>query len=337
MANLETSYMGINLSNPVIAGASALTENVDTIKKLEDAGAAAVVTASLFEEEIQLERYKLEEDLSKFDNKHPEMADVFPDLEHAGPDEHLMWVRKAKEAVDIPVIGSLNALNIDVWLDWAKKMEQTGIDALELNLYRFPSKPENDAASIEKEQISQLRTVADSISIPVAVKVSPFYTNPISFIQQADQEGIKGFVLFNRFFQPDIDIEKEQNTFPFNLSNRVDNKLPLRYAGLLYGMLKGDICASTGIFEGEDVIKMLLAGASCVQVVSTLFRNKVSHVTTMIKAIQDWMEKKGYTNIDDFRGSLSQKNSKEPRVYERAQYVKLLLNPQVIVNNYPVL
>ena len=337
MAELKTTYMGLELKNPVIAGASTMTKNLDVIKRIEDAGTAGLVTSSLFEEEIELERFKFEEDLSKFNDKHPEMISIFPDIEHAGPEEHLMWVRKAKEAVSIPVIGSLNAVNIETLHDYARKMEQTGVDALELNLYRFPSKSADAADAIEKEQLQQLKALLGTVSIPVSVKLSPFYTNALNFISALDNMGVAGFVLFNRFFQPDIDIDAEKNTFPFHLSNREDSRLPLRYTGLLYDALQGDICSSTGLMNAEDVLKMLLAGASCVQVVSTLYKNKVAAVESIVKGIETWMDKKGYGSLNDFRGKLSSKNSSEPGTYTRAQYVKLLLHPEIITENYPVM
>lgn len=337
MADLKTTYLGLDLKNPIIAGASTMTKNLDTIKRLEDAGAAAIVTSSLFEEEIALEQYKFEEDLSKFDFKHPEMIDIFPDLEHAGPEEHLMWVRKAKESVSIPVFGSLNAVHPETLQDYAKKMEQTGADGLELNLYRFPEHTDDNGEKIEAEQKEQLKKILETVSIPVSVKLSPFYTNPLNFICSLDSEGVKGFVLFNRLFQPDIDIDNEKNIFPFNLSNRVDSRLPLRYTGLLFGELNGDICSSTGIMSGDDVVRMILAGASCVQAVSTFYRNKITSLEKMLKTVEEWMDKKGYSSLDDFRGKLSRKNSGDPSAYKRAQYVKLLLHPEIIQENFPVL
>ena len=337
MADLKTTYLGLDLKNPIIAGASTITKNVDTIKRLEDAGAAAIVTSSLFEEEIALERYKFDEDLSKFDFKHAEMADVFPELEHAGPEEHLMWVRRAKESVSIPVFGSLNAVRPETLQDYAKKLEQTGIDGLELNLYRFPDDPDETAEKIEAEQKEQLKDLLKTVSVPLSVKLSPFYTNPLNFICSLDSEGVEGYVLFNRFFQPDIDIDKETNSFPFHLSNREDSRLPLRYTGLLFGQVNGDICSSTGIMSGEDVVRMILAGASCVQVVSALYRNKITSLEKMLKTVEEWMDKKGYASLNDFRGKLSRKNSEDTSAYTRAQYVKLLLHPEIIKDNFPVL
>lgn len=328
MALLNTTYMGIELKNPLIAGASSLTDRMETIKQIEDAGAGSLVCASLFEEQIQLERYRLDEELEKFDNKYAEMADVFPSLNHAGPQEHLTWVRKAKESVSIPVIASLNAVGRETWVEYAKLLEQTGVDGLELNFYATPSGFTVEGPEIEEEQLEILKEIQLAVKIPISVKLSIYYSNPLNFIKKLDNVGVNGFVLFNRFFQPDINIAKEENIFPWNLSDSNDNRLPLRFAGLLFGSVKGDICSSTGIMNGRDVVKMVLAGATCVQFVSTLFKNKIVHIGTMAEEIERWMEEKGYKDIGSFRGKMSKKNSVDPWVYTRAQYVKMLLKPK---------
>ena len=337
MATLKTTYMGIELKNPIIAGASGLTSNMDTIKKIEEAGAGALVTASLFEEQIQLERLKLEEDMEKFNYRHPEMVYIFPPLQHTGPQEHLAWVRKAKESVKIPVLASLNAVNRETWVEYARLLEETGVDGLELNLYRTTSDFEQNAEEIEKEQREIVREVKNNVSLPVSVKLSSYYTNPLNFIQQLASEGVNGMMLFNRFFQPDIDIEEQKNIFPFHFSTENDSRLPLRFTGLLYGNIHGDICSGTGIMDAKGVMKMILAGARCVQVVSTLYKNKISHIQTMLKEIEKWMNGKGYETLDDFRGKLSRSNITDPWVYTRAQYVKLLLHPETITKNMPAL
>jgi len=333
MASLETAYMGVALKNPIIVGACSMTSNMSSIKKIEEQGAAALVFPSLFEEQIQLERMKLEEDLQTGGYRHAEMITIFPELEHAGPREHLVWVRKAKESVSIPVFASLNCVNRETWADYAVQLVETGVDGLELNFFATPSDFVRSASDIEDEQIDILREIKSKVNVPVSVKLSINYTNPLHFIKKLDESGVNGFVLFNRFFQPDIDIEEEENTFPFNFSNEVDNRLPLRYAGLLYGNIKADVCSSTGIIMAQDIIKMLLAGAACVQVVTSLYRHKVTHLKTMIEALNRWMDEKGYTDIGSFRGTLSQKNSTDPWRYTRAQYVKLLLHPEQFLKN----
>jgi dihydroorotate dehydrogenase (fumarate) len=333
MANLQTTYMGIALKNPVIAGASELTAHIKSIERIASSGAGALVIKSLFEEQIQLERFKLEELTTADEGRHAEMTSLFPKMEHAGPKEHLMWIKKAKAAVDIPVIASLNAVNRDTWLDYAKQIEQTGVDGIELNFFAVPRAVDVDGASIEQEQVDIAKTVVEALSIPISVKLSPFYANPLNVVSKLDQVGVKGIVLFNRMFQPDMNVEQEKLIHPLNLSNRVDSRLPLRFAGLLYGNISGDIVSSTGIFDGKDTVKMLLAGAQCVQVVSTLYNQNVAHLATIVEDINDWMDAKGYASLDDFRGKMSKKNSKDPWAYERAQYVKLLFQAEEIINS----
>ncbi len=318
----------MELKNPVIAGASSMTMNLGSIKKIEEAGAGALVIASLFEEQIQLEQMKLEEELEKIKYRNPEMIEIFPDLEHAGPQEHLLWVTKAKEGVAIPVFASLNAVNRETWVEYASLLEQTGVDGLELNFFATPSEFDRAGAEIEDEQVAILKEVKKKVRIPISVKLSIYYSNPLHFIKKLDNAGVNGFVLFNRFFQPDIDIDKEKNFFPFNFSHETDYRLPFRYAGLLFGNVRGSICSSRGILHGSDVIKMILAGADCIQCVSTLFINKVDYIKTMLSDIEKWMDTKGYKNLEGFRGKMSRKNSSDPWIYTRAQYVKLLVKPE---------
>lgn len=327
MADLQTTYMGLKLANPIIAGASRLTSKVDGIKKLADAGAGAVVLSSLFEEQIQLERARLEEDRTRWDEMYAEMTSMFPHIEHAGPEEHLALVRKAKEAAGVPIIASLNAITPETWVEYAQRLAEAGADALELNFYATPTDLSRPGREIEAEQVSIAQQVRRAVSVPISAKLSPFYANPLNVIARLDKAGVKGFVLFNRFFQPDIDIKKEANTFPLSLSHEGDYGLSLRYAGLLYGQIKADICASTGITTGEDVAKLLLAGAGCVQVVTTLYKNGADQLGKMKRALEAWMEGKGYATLADFRGKLARANQADPWAYERAQYVRTLLRP----------
>ena len=208
MGSLQTRYMGITLANPIIAGASDLTSNVDSIKRIEEAGAGAIVLKSLFEEQIQLERMKLEEDLDTGSELYSEMATIFPKLQHAGPKEHLMWVKKSRDAVKIPVIASLNAVSRDTWVEYAKQLADQGVDGLELNFFATPRDfDDRRDAAIEEEQLEAVREVRRAVKIPVAVKLSVFYSNPLNIIGRLDKEGVGGFVLFNRFFQPDINVD----------------------------------------------------------------------------------------------------------------------------------
>ena len=334
MADLSTKYLGLSLKNPIIVGASNISADLNKLKQLEEAGASAVVYKSLFEEQIQLESMQLDEELTEFDERHPEMIKTHPDIEHAGPQEHLNELKKTKEALNIPVIASLNAIYKQTWKEYAKKIEDTGVDALELNFYSIPHSFEKDATAIEEEQLHILEEVKKKVSIPVSVKLSPFYTNALDVIRNMDQQKVDGFVLFNRFFEPDINIEKEEHSFPFNLSREQDYKLSLRFAGLLYDNIQGDICSSTGIFNGSDAIRLILAGASVVQTVSSIYINKIGHLTTMLQDMEKWMDKKGYKTLDDFRGKLSKAKVTDPFVYKRAQYVDILMNPEEIIKQY---
>lgn len=331
MADLQTSYMGIKLANPLICGASGLMSDIDNIVSMEKNGAAAVVYKSLFEEQIELERLQLDEMTEEYTERHAEMITPFPHMEHAGPLEHLLKLKKVKQGVSIPVIASLNALSPQTWLEYARKIEETGVDAIELNLFYVPGDTGPDGAGIEKDQLDIVSSVAKSLSIPVSVKLSSFYSNPLNLISKMDREGIKGVVLFNRFFQPDIDIDAEEQAFPFRLSSPGYHRLPLRFTGMLYGKINADICSSSGVFYGNDMIKLILAGASCIQCVSTLYKNGIGHIGSMLEDLDRWMKKKGYKNLKEFRGKLSSGKLKDPFAYHRAQYVDLLMGGKPVI------
>jgi dihydroorotate dehydrogenase (fumarate) len=336
MANLQSQYMGIPLKNPFIAGACSMTAHMDSIKRIEDAGAAAMVIQSLFEEQIQLQSMRMEEELTMNDNLDAEIQDLFPDVQHSGPDEHLMWVRRAKEATSIPIIGSLNCINPATWAKWALKMEETGVDGLELNFFAIPIDSSRSADEIEAEQMDALQQVMANVKIPVSVKLSPFYTSPLDIIHKMDAAGVAGFVLFNRLFHPSFNIEKETGQYPFNLSTSNDHRMALRFAGLLHGKLNASICASNGIHTGEDAIEVLLAGADVFQAVSTLYRNRLNVITTILEEINTWMDRKGYDSLDIFRGKLSVEKTPDKWTYRRAQYVKMLLKADDYVARPPV-
>ncbi len=336
MANLKTRYLGIDLKNPVIVGASNIVNKLENVKKVEEAGAAAIVFKSLFEEQIQLESAQLDDKLQEYSERNAEMINLFPKIEHAGPEEHLFNIAMIKKTVKIPVIASLNATIKETWIDYAKRIEEMGVDALELNFFYVPRDIEFDGHNLVGEQVDILKAVRGAVKIPLSVKLSPFYANPLNLIKKLDDAGANGFVLFNRLFQPEIDMDKEAHYTPFNLSVPEDNRLPLRFAGLLYGNLKGDVCSNTGIFTGRDVAKMILAGANCVQIVSTIYKNKIEYISTIIKELEAWMDGKGYKSLNDFRGKLSNKNTNDPFVYKRAQYIDLLLKSDEILVKYPV-
>lgn len=336
MADLKTNYLGIELKNPVIVGASNIVANVENIKRAEAAGAAAIVYKSLFEEQIQLENAQLDDQLTEYAERNAEMINIFPKLEHAGPEEFLFNLARAKQSVKIPVIASLNAILKESWISYAKKIEEMGVDAIELNFYSVPRDTETMGEAVISQQIEILSEIKKQLSIPVSVKLSPFYANVLNVVDEMDKVGADGFVLFNRLFQPEIDVDNELHYTPFLLSTPEDNRLPLRFAGLLHGKITGSICSNTGIYTGQDVAKMVLAGADTVQVVSTLYKNKIDYISTIVSDLEKWMDGKGYKTLDDFRGKLSNQSTNDIFVYKRAQYIDLLLKSDEILKKYPV-
>jgi dihydroorotate dehydrogenase (fumarate) len=336
MADLSVTYMGVKLKNPLVLGASNLVTKPDVIKQIEEAGIGAIVYRSLFEEQIQLENLQMDEELSEYENRNAEMTNLFPGLEHAGPKEHLYNIEKLIKSVDVPVFASLNAIYEPSWVEYAKELEKTGVAGLEINLYAVPGYFEVSGESIEEKQVQIVKAVKKAVSIPVSVKISLFYTNPLNFIKKIDEAGADAYVLFNRFFQPEIDIETEEYFYPWELSNPKDHMVSLRYAGLLHGNVDGSICVSRGIYDANDVVKMILAGADAVQMVSTIYRNQPSVVADILIELNKWMDDKGYKTLDDFRGKLSRKNLKDPFAYQRAQYVDILMKSEAIFKKYPM-
>jgi dihydroorotate dehydrogenase (fumarate) len=339
MANLKTMYMGIELRSPIIIGANNLVTSIDNIKRMEKAGAGAIVYKSIFEEQVQLEDLELFERTTEYNERNAEMIKLFPETGANASDikEHLTALKMAKDSLTIPVFASINALNTETWIEYAKKTEETGVDGIELNLYTMPEKSGKKHTDIEKDQVNIVREVRSNVNIPVSVKISPFYSNPLQFISELEKAGANAFVLFNRLFQPDIDIESETHYFPYTLGNREDHRLPLRFSGLLYGNTKASVCASSGIITGPDVVKMLLAGADAVQVVSTIYLNQIEIVSSMLGDLEKWMDSKGYKNIDSFRGKLSQKNVENKLPYHRAQYMDFMMTTSEIMKKYKVI
>lgn len=325
MSKLTTTYMGMELKNPLIVGACSLTSHMDAIRKIEDAGAAALTIRSLFEEQIHFKSQAHEDDIHLYDNWHAEMQSIFPEIEHAGPDEHLMWTERAVEAVDIPVIASLNAINSETWAQWAKKFEDIGVSALELNLFGIPDDRLDAAISVEDSHIAAIKAVRSAVKIPISVKLSPYYTSPIQFMTRLVEAGADALVLLNRFFHPTVDIDLEASQYPWELSSSSDLGLPLRFVSMMAGRTKADICGSNGIHTAVDAIGVLLAGASAFQTVSSLYKNKLTHIKTILKGIEDWMDAKEYGAIVDFQGKLSEKTNPAAMMYQRANYVRMLL------------
>ncbi len=334
--DLTTDYGGLTLKNPIVMGASNIVTDIDNLVKLEQAGVGAIVYKSLFEEQIQLESFQLDQTQEAFSDWDAEHASFFPSARHAGPAEHLRQLKEAKSRLTIPLIGSLNCVNDETWLEYALKMIDTGIDGLELNFYNNNIDFAAKSATIEDRQLKTLELVrAGARQLPLFVKLSPFYSNTLHLISRMDKVGADGFVLFNRLFQPDIDIELEEHHFPYNFSSESDNRLALRYAGLLHKKIMAGVIANTGVLSGKDAVKMLLAGANAVQVVSAVYKKGISQITVMLEEMQTWMKKKGYNNLDDFRGKLSKENMSDPFAYKRAQYVDILMKSEMFLQYHP--
>jgi dihydroorotate dehydrogenase (fumarate) len=326
MVDLKTTFMGIPLRSPIVVGASSISAMVDRIAMAEQAGAGALVIRSLFEEQIQFDALRLQDDLAVGSESTSEALSYFPNLKHGEAAEHLMWVEKARKAVKMPLIASLNAVSPGAWTKYATQLEATGVDGLELNVYAVEANPAKTPQAIELELYETVASVTSQVKLPVAVKLSPFYTSTAHVAQGLAQRGARGLVLFNRFLQPDIDPTTETTTNEMSLSEPAEIKLPLRWIALLHGRLQADLALSTGIHTGTDVAKALLAGATVVQTASALIKHGVPYLSTMLRQLEGWMEEKGYKGVDEFRGKLSQQQAIDPFIFERAQYVKLLLS-----------
>jgi len=317
--------MGVPLKNPLILGACNYSNSLDKLKEAEKAGVSAVVFRSLFEEQIQLEDYQLGKDLEAYNERHAEMINLFPNIEHGGPKEHLFKLKQVVDALEIPVFASLNALYKETWVDYAQQLEETGIAGLELNFFAVPRDFEKSGHDVILQQLEALKAVKDKVKVPVSVKLSPFYTNVLKTIKDFDQAGADAFILFNRLFEPDIDVEAEKHVSPWNLSTHSDHRLAIRYIGLSYGNIGASVAANNGVYEGTDIVKMILAGASAVQAVSTFYHHGLGHARSMLEELESWMDRKGYKQISDFQGTLSAKSINDPFVYKRAQYIDMLL------------
>jgi dihydroorotate dehydrogenase (fumarate) len=329
MAVLATEYMGIKMTSPVVVSACSISGRVDNIKRAEAAGAGALVIKSLFEEQILAESLKLESDRMVGSDHFAESLTYFPPLQHAGPRGHLMWVEKSRKAVKMPLLASLNAVTPSAWTGYAKQLEGTGVDGLELNPYAVQTDVRRTGSDVEAELYEIVRNVLAEVTIPVAIKLTPFYTSLVNVAAELDRLGVKGLVLFNRFLQPDIDPERELLRNAMDLSQPEETRLPLRYVALLYGKVKADLAGNTGVHSGLDAVKHILAGAAIVEVASVLYTKKVEHLKTLNDEIGRWMDQKGYAGLSDFRGKLSQEDLADLFAFERAQYVELLLQQVV--------
>jgi dihydroorotate dehydrogenase (fumarate) len=324
--------MGVALKNPLILGASNLVNNLDKLKQAEEAGVAAVIYRSLFEEQIQLEDHEMSSQLEAFDNRNAEMINLFPKIEHGGPKEHIYNLKEVIESLSIPVFASLNAVFKESWVEYATLLEEAGAAGLELNFFAVPRDFNKSGHDIIQQQLEFLKAVKGAVKIPVSVKLSPFYTNVLKTIKDLDEAGADAFILFNRLFEPDIDVEAEKHASPWNLSTHSDHRLAIRYIGLAYDNVDANLVANNGIYDGIDIVKMILAGASAVQAVSTFYHNGVGHAATMLKELEDWMDRKEYDSISAFKGKLSSKAINDPFVYKRAQYIDMILKSEEYFN-----
>lgn len=324
--NLATNYLGLDLKNPIVPSAGPLSHEIANIKAMEDAGASAVVLYSIFEEEIEHESLELHHHTTAHQESYAEATDYFPEPFEfkMGPDKYLEHIRKAKEAVDIPIIASLNGKSVGGWIDYAKKMEQAGADAIELNIYFLASDPKISGVEIEKEYINIVKDVKMNVNIPIAVKMHPFFSSVAWMAEQLSNVGADGLVLFNRFYQPDINLETLEIEPSVLLSTPVDLRLPLRWIGMLYGKVNADLAATSGIYNESDVIKMIMAGAKVTQMLASLLKFGIPHIKEILSQLVYWMEVNEYESLEQMRGSMSYKNVANPSQFERANYMKVL-------------
>ncbi len=325
--DLTTTYLGLELRSPLVVGAATpLTEDIDNIKRIEDAGAAGVVFHSLFEEQIRQERLELHHHLTYGTESFAEALTYFPEPEifHVGIEEYLNHIRRAKEMVDIPIIASLNGSTIGGWTHIAKEIEQAGADALELNEYNVPTDMNISGAQVEQSYLDILRAVKSEVKIPVAIKVSPYFSNMANMAKRLTEAGADGLVLFNRFYQPDIDLEELEVTPHVLLSTPQAMRLPMRWIAILYGRLSVDFAATSGIHTPHDVLKMLMVGANVTLLVSVLLRHGIDHIQKIERGMRHWMEEHEYESVRQMQGSMSQINCPNESAFERAQYMKAL-------------
>lgn len=324
--DFSTTYLHKKLHSPLVVSANPLSERIDNIKRMEDAGAGAIVLYSLFEEQLHQEEFALNHHLTHGTESYAEALSYFPEpLEyHTTSDAYLEHIRKAKEAVSIPIIASLNGSTTGGWTFFSRKIEQAGADGLELNLYSTPAVPGLTPYEIEKHYLTTISLIRTSVKIPVAVKLSPFFTNLANFAAQLDDSLVDALVLFNRFYQPDIDLESLSVYPHLMLSTSHDLRLPLRWIAMLHGRIRADLAATSGIHTGKDAIKALMAGANVSMMASALLSHGIDHIRTVGTEMRRWMEEHEYDSVEQMRGSVSQINCESPEEFERVQYMRAL-------------
>jgi len=324
--DITTTYLGLKLKSPIVPSAGPLSEKISNIREMEDAGAGAVVLYSLFEEQIEHEQLELHHHTSVHAESFAEATSYLPEpFEYKlGPDEYLNHIRKAKDAVDIPIIASLNGKSIGGWTDYALKMQQAGADAIELNIYLLPTDVTKTGSEIEKTYIEIVKAVKSAIKIPVTVKMHPFFSSTSFMAKELCNAGANGLVMFNRFYQPDIDLETLDVVPNVILSTPMAMRLPLRWIAMLYGKVNADLAATSGVYTSADVLKMVMAGAKVTHMLSSLLKYGIGHIADVTTNLKTWMEEKEYESIEQMRGSMSYMNVDDPAKFERANYMKVL-------------
>jgi dihydroorotate dehydrogenase (fumarate) len=333
MIDLSTQYLGMKLRTPLVPSASPLSQEISGIRRLEDAGASAVVLYSLFEEQLRQESLELEYHLHEGTESFAESLTFFPQASefHLGPDGYLDLIRKAKQAVKIPVIASLNGTTVGAWTRYAREIQQAGADALECNIHYIPTDPHLSSAQVEQTYVEIVHSVKSAVTIPVAVKISPFFSNLAYMAQRLDAAGADGLVLFNRFYQPDVDLEELEIKPNVLLSTPQALRLPLTWIGILHGRVKASLAGTSGVHNGEDAIKLVMVGASVTMLCSSLLRNGINHIRAVESGMKEWMEKHGYESVSQMQGSMSQLHCPDPGAFERAQYMRAVKGIQHVL------
>lgn len=324
--NLSTNYLGLKLESPVVVSACTLSEDISNIVRMEDAGAGAVVMFSLFEEQIRQDAARYDTISQNTSNLFAEASDFFPGIEdyHVGPYEYLEKIRQAKARTSLPIIGSLNGVTNEGWIEYAKLIEEAGADALEVNIFFIPADIHTNAAQVEQRYVDIVKAIRRSVRIPVSVKLSPYFSAIGNMARRLYEEGANGLVLFNRFYQPDFDIQQLKVLPNLQYSEATEIRLPLLWLAILHGRVPVSLAATSGVNSEIEVIKYLLAGADVAMTASTLYRNGIDYITVMNHGIRNWMKAKGFESIQAFKGVMSQQNISDPTAYERANYIKIL-------------
>jgi len=332
MLDLTTNYLGLKLRTPIVASASPLSHEISSIRQLEDAGASAIVLYSLFEEQLRQESLELDFYLSAGTESYAESLSYFPEPAefNLGPDEYLEHIRKAKDSIKIPIIASLNGSSVGGWIQYATQIEEAGADALECNIYWIVTDPKVTSAEVEQHYVDIVSAVKTAVHIPVAIKLSPFFSNFANMAQRIDAAGADGLVLFNRFYQPDIDLETLELAPHVLLSTPQAMRLPLTWIGILRGRIKASMAATSGIHNADDIIKLVMVGADVTMLCSTLLRNGINHLRSIEQGVRQWMEAHEYESVSQMRGSMSQQHCADPSAFERAQYMRAVKGSQYI-------